>query len=126
MPGIDTVEWLIINDGSADRTVDVAWPTASITSSNTGPNSGLAKVFMAGLDACLRLGADIIVNTDADNQYAPMTSRSWSSRSSLAEPTIVSVPGPISEIPNTSPHQEDHSRSSAPGRSAYSERHRHC
>lgn len=67
--GIDTIEYLIINDGSVDNTVDVArkWGVHHIVS--FPQNKGLARGFMAGLDACLREGADIIVNTDADNQY---------------------------------------------------------
>lgn len=67
--GIDTIEYLIINDGSRDNTVEVArnWGVNYIV--NFRRNKGLAKGFMAGLDACLRNGADIIVNTDADNQY---------------------------------------------------------
>ena len=67
--GIDTIEYLIINDGSHDNTVDVAkrWGVHYVV--NFTRNRGLAKGFMAGLDACLRNGADIIVNTDADNQY---------------------------------------------------------
>ena len=67
--GIDTIEYLIINDGSADNTVEVAknWGVNYVV--NFKQNKGLAKGFMAGLDACLRNGADIIVNTDADNQY---------------------------------------------------------
>lgn len=67
--GIDKIEYLIINDGSKDNTVDVAqkWGVHYIV--NFRRNKGLAKGFMAGLDACLRNGADIIVNTDADNQY---------------------------------------------------------
>lgn len=67
--GIDEIEYLIINDGSADNTVEVAknWGVQYIV--NFKCNKGLAKGFMAGLDACLRNGADIIVNTDADNQY---------------------------------------------------------
>ena len=69
VPGVDTVEWLIINDGSVDRTVDVAkeWGVDHVVSFDH--NQGLARGFMAGLDACLKAGADIIVNTDADNQY---------------------------------------------------------
>lgn len=69
LPGIDTIEYLIINDGSQDHTVEVAkeWGVHHIV--HLKQNKGLAKGFMAGLDACLRLGADIIVNTDADNQY---------------------------------------------------------
>lgn len=67
--GIDEIEYLIINDGSTDNTVEVAknWGVHHIVSFKQ--NKGLAKGFMAGLDACLRNGADIIVNTDADNQY---------------------------------------------------------
>lgn len=67
--GIDEIEYLIINDGSKDDTVDVAkrWGVHYVV--NFKRNKGLAKGFMAGIDACLRNGADIIVNTDADNQY---------------------------------------------------------
>lgn len=67
--GIDEIEYLIINDGSHDKTVEVAkkWGVNYVV--NFRNNKGLARGFMAGLDACLRNGADIIVNTDADNQY---------------------------------------------------------
>lgn len=67
--GIDEIEYLIINDGSLDNTMEVArnWGVHYIV--DLKRNKGLAKGFMAGLDACLRNGADIIVNTDADNQY---------------------------------------------------------
>ena len=67
--GIDEIEYLIINDGSVDNTVEVAknWGVNYVVSFKR--NKGLAKGFMAGIDACLRNGADIIVNTDADNQY---------------------------------------------------------
>lgn len=67
--GIDSIEYLIINDGSKDNTVQVAreWGVNYVV--NFKRNKGLAKGFMAGLDACVRNGADIIVNTDADNQY---------------------------------------------------------
>lgn len=67
--GIDEIEYLIINDGSKDNTVEVAkkWGVHYVV--NFKKNRGLAKGFMAGLDACLRNGADIIVNTDADDQY---------------------------------------------------------
>ncbi len=67
--GIDEIEYLIINDGSKDNTVEVArnWGVHHIV--NFKQNKGLAKGFIAGLDGCLRCGADIIVNTDADNQY---------------------------------------------------------
>lgn len=67
--GIDTIEYLIINDGSKDNTVEVAkkWGVNYVV--NFKRNKGLAKGFMAGLNECLKQGADIIVNTDADNQY---------------------------------------------------------
>lgn len=67
--GIDTLEYLIINDGSQDRTVEVARELGFQHVVSFRRNKGLAKGFMAGIDACLMLGADIIVNTDADNQY---------------------------------------------------------
>jgi glycosyltransferase involved in cell wall biosynthesis len=69
VPGVDIVEWLVINDGSVDRTVDVALANGIDHLVNFEHNQGLAKVFMAGIEACLKAGADIIVNTDADNQY---------------------------------------------------------
>ena len=67
--GIDTIEYLIINDGSRDKTVQRARELGFHHVVSFRRNKGLARGFMAGLDACLRLGADIIVNTDADNQY---------------------------------------------------------
>jgi len=67
--GIDEIEYLIINDGSCDRTVEVARELGFQHIVSFKRNKGLAKGFMAGIDACLHHGADIIVNTDADNQY---------------------------------------------------------
>jgi glycosyltransferase involved in cell wall biosynthesis len=69
VPGVDKVEWLIINDGSRDRTVEVARACGVDFIVNFESNQGLARGFMAGIEACLKAGADIIVNTDADNQY---------------------------------------------------------
>jgi glycosyltransferase involved in cell wall biosynthesis len=69
IPGIDEVEILVIDDGSTDRTADVAREHGADYVVRFNRNKGLAQGFMAGLDACLRLGADIIVNTDADHQY---------------------------------------------------------
>jgi glycosyltransferase involved in cell wall biosynthesis len=65
----DSVEWLIIDDGSTDRTVEVARANGVDHVISFTHNKGLASAFMSGLEACLRLGADVIVNTDADNQY---------------------------------------------------------
>ncbi|HRZ26644.1 MAG TPA: glycosyltransferase family 2 protein [Spirochaetota bacterium] len=67
--GFDKVEWLIINDGSTDNTVEVAQKNGVDHVISFKKNRGLAEVFKAGLDACIHLGADVIVNTDADNQY---------------------------------------------------------
>jgi glycosyltransferase involved in cell wall biosynthesis len=69
LDGVDVVEWLIIDDGSTDRSIEVARGCGVDHVVRMKRNSGLAKVFMAGIDASLRLGADVIVNTDADNQY---------------------------------------------------------
>ncbi|MEL2243753.1 glycosyltransferase family 2 protein [Leclercia adecarboxylata] len=68
--GFDTVEWLIIDDGSTDDTVNVARQNGVDHIVKHAGNKGLAKAFMTGLDACLNLNADVIVNTDADNQYS--------------------------------------------------------
>jgi glycosyltransferase involved in cell wall biosynthesis len=67
--GFETVEWLIIDDGSTDRTVEVARAHGVDHVVRLTNNKGLASGFQAGLDAALKLGADVIVNTDADNQY---------------------------------------------------------
>jgi glycosyltransferase involved in cell wall biosynthesis len=69
IPGISCVEWLVIDDGSKDKTVEVAKSFGVDHIINLSHNQGLAKAFMTGIEACLIAGADIIVNTDADNQY---------------------------------------------------------
>jgi glycosyltransferase involved in cell wall biosynthesis len=69
LPGVDSVEVLIINDGSSDRTVEVAKELGVHHIVGFPQNQGLAKAFMLGIRSCLERGADIIVNTDADNQY---------------------------------------------------------
>jgi glycosyltransferase involved in cell wall biosynthesis len=69
VPGFETVEWLIIDDGSSDRTIEVAREHGVDHVVRLTNNRGLASGFQAGLDACLKLGADVVVNTDADNQY---------------------------------------------------------
>lgn len=96
--GFKKVEWMIINDGSSDRTVEVARKFGVDHIINFKKNRGLSEVFPAGLDACLKRGADVIVNTDADNQY------SASDIPKLVEPIlqgkadIVIGARPISEI----------------------------
>jgi glycosyltransferase involved in cell wall biosynthesis len=67
--GFSTVEWLIIDDGSTDNTAEVARGNGVHHVVRHPVNRGLAEAFMTGIDACLKLGADVIVNTDADNQY---------------------------------------------------------
>ncbi len=69
VPGFDSVEWLIIDDGSQDATAAVASECGVDHIVRFTRNQGLAAAFLAGLDACLAAGADVIVNTDADNQY---------------------------------------------------------
>jgi glycosyltransferase involved in cell wall biosynthesis len=67
--GVDEVEWLIVDDGSTDDTIAVARRLGVDHIVRLTNHKGLASAFQAGLDACLKLGADVIVNTDADNQY---------------------------------------------------------
>ncbi len=69
LPGVSKIEWLIIDDGSSDRTIEVARELGVDHVVHLIRHQGLAKGFMAGLQACVELGADVIVNTDADNQY---------------------------------------------------------
>jgi glycosyltransferase involved in cell wall biosynthesis len=74
VPGIDVVEVLVIDDGSRDGTAEVARPAASTTSCASA-QQGARRGLRAGIDAASRLGADFIVNTDADNQYTAPTSQ---------------------------------------------------
>jgi glycosyltransferase involved in cell wall biosynthesis len=67
--GFDEIEWLVVDDGSTDRTVEVARSHGVDHIVRLTNNKGLAAAFQAGVDACLKLGADVIVNTDADHQY---------------------------------------------------------
>jgi glycosyltransferase involved in cell wall biosynthesis len=70
IPGVDVIETLIVDDGSRDGTADVARSCGVDHIVRLTRNKGLAAAFMAGIDASLKQGADLIVNTDADNQYA--------------------------------------------------------
>lgn len=69
IPGVDCVETLVVDDGSTDRSVEVARAHGADHIVRHIGNKGLAAAFRTGMDACLRRGADIIVNTDGDNQY---------------------------------------------------------
>ena len=69
LDGFDTVEWLVVDDGSTDRTAEVAREHGVDHIVRFNANKGLAVAFQAGIDTALKLGADVIVNTDADNQY---------------------------------------------------------
>lgn len=69
LPGVDRVEYLVVDDGSADRTVEVARESGVHHVLRLGSHCGLARAFAAGIGKALELGADIVVNTDADNQY---------------------------------------------------------
>lgn len=69
VPGFDAVEWLVIDDGSTDATASVARAYGADHVLRLTVHRGLARAFTAGLDFCIKAGADVIVNTDADNQY---------------------------------------------------------
>jgi glycosyltransferase involved in cell wall biosynthesis len=69
LPGFESVEWLVIDDGSTDETIAVARKHGVEHIVRLTNNKGLASAFQAGMDAALKLGADVVVNTDADNQY---------------------------------------------------------
>jgi glycosyltransferase involved in cell wall biosynthesis len=69
LAGFDSVEWLVIDDGSTDRTIEAARSNGVDHIVRLTNNKGLAAAFQAGIDASLKLGADVIVNTDADHQY---------------------------------------------------------
>jgi glycosyltransferase involved in cell wall biosynthesis len=103
VPGIDKVEWLIINDGSTDKTIEVARANGVDHIVDLGYHQGLARGFMAGLDACLRAGADIIVNTDADNQYCADDIPKLVEPILRGEAAIVVGARPIGEIEHFSP-----------------------
>ena len=70
VPGFEEVLWLIVDDGSTDATAEIAKAHGADVVVKLTQNKGLAVAFQAGLDASLQLGADVIVNTDADNQYS--------------------------------------------------------
>lgn len=101
--GYDAVEWLIIDDGSTDDTVAVARANGVDHVVSMRHNQGLARGFMAGLDACLKLGADTIVNTDADNQYDATCIPDLVAPIVKGDAEIVVGERPISRTPHFSP-----------------------
>lgn len=103
IPGVDIIEWLIINDGSIDRTVEVARACGVEHIVNFEHNQGLAKAFMAGIEASLKAGADIIVNTDADNQYCAQDIAKLIEPILAGDAEIVIGARPIQQIEHFSP-----------------------
>ena len=103
IPDVDTIEWLIINDGSLDRTVEVAKENGVDHIVNFEHNQGLAKAFMAGIEASLKAGADIIVNTDADNQYCAEEIPKLIKPILLGQAEVVIGARPIRKIKHFSP-----------------------
>ncbi|NEO32015.1 MAG: glycosyltransferase family 2 protein [Symploca sp. SIO3C6] len=104
--GIDVIEWLVIDDGSRDRTVEVAQAYGVDHIVHFANNQGLAKAFMAGIEASLKAGADIIVNTDADNQYCAADIPLLIEPILLQEAEIVVGARPIKEIRHFSPSKK--------------------
>ncbi len=100
---IDEIEYLVINDGSTDDTVGAAKRAGVHHIVSYAKNKGLAGAFMTGIDACLRLGADIIVNTDADNQYCGEDIASLVAPITSGRAEMVIGERPISEIEDFSP-----------------------
>lgn len=103
VPGFDSVEWLVIDDGSTDATVEVACANGVDHVVRLTHNRGLAVAFMAGLDGALRAGADVIVNTDADNQYCAADIPALVAPVLAGDADIVVGARPISEIEHFSP-----------------------
>ena len=103
VPGFDVVEWLVIDDGSEDQTVRVALQHGVDHVVRHTRNCGLARAFMTGLQACTRLGADVIVNTDADNQYCAEDIPKLTTPILTGQADIVVGARPIESIKHFSP-----------------------
>ncbi len=106
VPGFDTVEWLIIDDGSTDDTVKVAEENGVDHVVRHTHNQGLAHGFMSGLTACIEHGADVIVNTDADNQYNADDIPALVAPVLAGKAEIVVGARPIETIEHFSPHKK--------------------
>ena len=91
--GIDEIDVVVIDDGSTDRTAEVARAHGVTHVIRHRRNEGLARSFTDGVNHALALGADIVVNTDGDNQYPQQRIGTWSSRSCAARPTSSSPTG---------------------------------
>jgi glycosyltransferase involved in cell wall biosynthesis len=103
VPGFDCVEWLIVDDGSEDETVTCAVENGVDHIVRHNQNRGLACAFMSGLDACLHYGADVIVNTDADNQYCAADIPKLTAPVLDGQADMVIGARPIAEVAHFSP-----------------------
>lgn len=103
LPGIDEIEWLIVDDGSCDDTVRVARDCGVDHIVRLPANHGLAHAFATGLDAAVALGADVIVHTDADNQYCADDIPALIAPILAGEAELVVGERPIAEIEYFSP-----------------------
>src|SRR6056297_4361314 len=103
VPGFSKVEWLVIDDGSTDRTVEVARECGVDHIHSLPHNQGLAAAYMAGLEKALCLGADVVVNTDGDNQYRAEYIEALTAPIIEGEGKITIGARPISTIAHFSP-----------------------
>ncbi|MDD2852573.1 MAG: glycosyltransferase family 2 protein [Desulfuromonadaceae bacterium] len=103
VPGFDQVEWLVINDGSTDDTDMIARTHGVDHVVSFTKNQGLARGFLAGLDACIKRGADVIVNTDADNQYMAADITALTAPILAGGADVVVGARPINDIDSFSP-----------------------
>jgi len=104
--GFDVVEWLVVDDGSVDGTAKVASDCGVDHVISLPHNQGLARAFMAGIEASLKAGADVIINTDADNQYCADCIPDLVEPILAGRAQIVIGARPINQIPEFSPIKE--------------------